>query len=332
MPSFIRQCQVTAGSLSWTGGTREQTQRIRFQIFQRGVSHTPGSAEIIITNPARTTMNEAVALAENTTVTVDAGYEDGNFGQIFTGQLVRVSTGKENPADTFIKIQAYDMQAAHNFGVVNKRLPANCTGMDYLNALVQSLSPFGVQLQTAPTQALQQLKYPRGLTLFGPTRDYLRQLSRSVNCTWCFQRGQIQMLSLNGTVGGTFQVSSQTGMVSIPIQTLNGVMVRTLLNPEMNANNIIQLNPQDITTGAVTNISPSQDQFFNTGRTALDPNGMYRIIDLAFSGDTRAPAPWFNDITCVSLANGSGIFDDSVDDPPATIQTGANTVNIMRDG
>jgi hypothetical protein len=332
MPSFIRMCTVTAGGLSWTGGTRQQTQKIRFQIFQRGISHTVGSAEIIITNPSRTTMNEAVALAENTTVTVDAGYEDGNFGQIFTGQLVRVSTGKENPTDTFIKIQAYDTQAAHNFGVVNKRLPANSTGMDYLNALVQSLAPFNVGLQFAPTAALQQLKYPRGLSLFGPTRDYLRQLSRSVNCTYCFQRGQIQMLPLNGTVGGTFQVNSQTGMVSIPIQTLQGVMVRTLLNPEMNANNTIRLNPADIQTGAVPVIGPSQDLLFNTGRTALDPNGLYRIIHLEFSGDTRAPAPWFNDITAVSLANGSGIFDDSFDDPPATIQTGANVVNVMRDG
>jgi hypothetical protein len=67
-------------------------------------------------------------------------------------------------------------------------------------------------------------------------------------------------------------------------------------------------------------------------KASLDPNGQYRIIHLEFNGDTRAPAPWFNDITAVSLANGSGIFDDSFDDPPATITTGANTVNIMRDG
>jgi hypothetical protein len=82
-------------------------------------------------------MNVAVALPQQTAVTVDAGYEIGNFGEIFTGQLVRVSTGKENPTDTFIKIQACDFEAAHNFGVVNTLLPANCTGMDYLNALVQ---------------------------------------------------------------------------------------------------------------------------------------------------------------------------------------------------
>lgn len=329
MPSFIRQCTVNAGGLSWTGGTRQQTQRVRFSISQLGVSHTPGWAEIIITNPARTTMNEAVALAENTTVTVDAGYEDGNFGQIFTGQLVRVSTGKENPTDTFIKIQAYDTQAAHNFGFVNTSLPANCTGEDYLNALVQSLSSFGVGLQTAPTAALQQLKYPRGLSLFGPTRDYLRQLSRSVNCTWCFQRGQIQMLGLNGTTGsGPWQVNSQTGMISIPIQTLNGVLVRTLLNPEMNVNDTIQLNPADIASGSVANFG-DQALLANGAPFSLDPNGLYRIIKLEFSGDTRAPAPWFNDITAVSLSNGGGITNDL---PPPTISTGANTVNIMRDG
>jgi hypothetical protein len=123
------------------------------------------------------------------------------------------------------------------------------------------------------------LKYPRGLSLFSPTRDYLRQLSRSVNCTFCFQRGQIQMLGLNGSVGGTFPVNSQTGMVDIPIQTLNGVMVRTLLNPEMNVNNIIQLNPADIQTGSV---NADKDAVGNAGLLsgtslrALDPNGQYR--------------------------------------------------------
>jgi hypothetical protein len=52
------------------------------------------------------------------------------------------------------------------------------------------------------------------------------------------------------------------------------------------------------------------------------------------SPDTRGLSPWFNDITAVSLAFGTGVKDDLTpgDDPPATIQTGANTVNIMKDG
>jgi hypothetical protein len=174
MPSFIRQVQVTAGGLSWTGGTTQQTQRIRFKITQMGVSHTPGVAEIIITNPSRATINAAVALPEQTPPSQPTPDTRWAISGRFSRANWFASRAEENPTDTFIKPQAYDFEAAHNFAVVNKRLPANCTGMDYLNALVQSMSSFGVGLQTAPTAALQQLKYPRGLSLFGPTRDRFR--------------------------------------------------------------------------------------------------------------------------------------------------------------
>jgi hypothetical protein len=145
------------------------------------------------------------------------------------------------------------------------------------------------------------------------------------------------MLPLNGKVGGTFQVNSQTGMISIPIQTVNGVLVWTLLNPEMNVNNVLQLNPSDITTAAVPNPGSSDQALLANGnglKASLDPNEQYRIINLEFSGDTRGPAPWFNDITAVSLAFGTGAKDDLTPDdlPPPTISTGANTVNIMKDG
>jgi hypothetical protein len=114
---------------------------------------------------------------------------------------------------------------------------------------------------------------------------------------------------------------------------LNGVLVRTLLNAEMNVNNIIQLNPSDITTASVPNPGSCDEQKLHNGQPfSLDLNGQYRIIDLVFSGDTRATAPWFSDITAVSLANGTGLKDDLTpdDNPPPTISTGANTVNIMR--
>lgn len=328
MSDWIRQCELNVGGYTYTGGTTEQTLRFEFEISQQ-IGGEPGWLDVTVTNVAKA---EGKAVSQGTPlgspVTFQAGYENGLYGQIFSGQLVAVSFGKKNPTDTFLRVQAYDTAPAHNFAVVNKRLGANCTGLDVLNACVQAMSPYGASLGQVPTQALQQLVYPRGVSMFGMAKEYVSSLAESIYSQWNIRNGQLNMIPLNGYMNGPWQINSGTGMVGIPVFTATGLHVRTLINPTMNAGDLVQLNASDIAIGGVSAGTVAEaDAETRNLQLALQgyDQGTFKILDITFNGDTRGQ-PWYMDMNCM-VANGNQPVG-SLADTPATVP--ANASNVMQ--
>lgn len=331
MPNWIRQCQLNVGGYSFTGGTYNQTLKCEFQISQ-AIGGQPGWADITITNVGRTEGKSIVqSLARDTTsVTFLAGYENGLYGQIFNGDLVWAAFGKKSPTDTYLQIQAICKQGAHNIAVVNKRLPANCTGMDVLNACVQAMSPYGVSVGQVPTQALQKIIYPRGVSLFGMARDYVGTLGHSVYSQWNIDNNaSLNMVPLNGNLGGPWQINPATGMIGMPVFTTTGLVVRALINPTINAGTTIQLDPNTISIGAVD--SGTFDSQATAANTALAlqgyDKGLFKVLDIKFNGDTRGQ-PWYMDMTCM-VDNGSQPVGSLADTPP-DVPVNASTVSQGR--
>lgn len=94
------------------------------------------------------------------------------------------------------------------------------------------------------------------------------------------------MVPLGGSVrGGPWIINEQTGMVGMPVQTLQGIVVRSLINPDIGVNQLIQLNNADIQPAT---FDPSvSGQVNNQLLPALDPNGIYRVLMIEWTGDTR---------------------------------------------
>lgn len=276
------------------GSGKEQidlsNMRIRFFVRQWDVQQ-PNNAEIIVTNLSRDTANKVKE--EFKSVILQAGYE-GNLATIFEGEVRQVRTGRENPTDTYLNIIAAEGAKGYQWAFVNKTLAGGHTARDQVDACLEALKPYGI---TAGYIAdLGTAKIPYGRSLFGMARDQLRTICQAVNASWSIQGNKLQIVKNSAYVpGSAIVLNSNTGMIGMPVQTLDGIEVRCLLNPEIRPGRRIQIDQASIQRQAI-GVQYSAEKT-NPLISEIDTDGYYRVIGVDHSGDTRGN-PFYTDIIC----------------------------------
>lgn len=286
---YIRTCALTVGDPK--GEALDLSElHIRFGIINGDVQ-TPKTANIRVYNLAPETAKRV--RKEFTQVVLQAGYE-GMAGVIFSGQVKQVIIGRENATDTFIDILAADGDVAYNQAKISKTLAAGWTPTDWRNAALEAMAPYGITAgQMAP---LPDIKAPRAMTIYGLARDTLRTLCETYGMTWSIVLGQLQMLPVAGTLGGVaIELTANTGLIGMPRQTIDGIMVRCLINPRIKPGVQIRLNNASIQEAP---ISTSID--YKDTRAGVDSDGYYKVWAVAINGDTRG-TEWYMDLVCSAV-------------------------------
>jgi len=296
---WFRACQLIA---SGAGGTLDLSElRVRFTIKQITVQ-MPNTAEIRVTNLSKATAAR-FHNKEFTKVQLIAGYE-GNSGIIFSGNIKQTNIGRENPTDTYVDLFCGDGDKAYNFGAISKTLAAGSTPKQVVDALAQGLAPYDVRLGFTPP-SMTQIKYPRPVVLFGMVRDHLRQMAFSHQSTWNISNGVLNIVPKDGSLpGGPVMVNAATGMIGMPVQTNEAIVVRVLINPQMKVDTLIQLNNADINPAAP--VFTVGGEIMPGVQPDLDADGVYRVLQIETTGDTRGQN-WYMDLSCLSKSGAPGI-------------------------
>lgn len=268
---------------------------IRFKVRQIDVS-TPNTADIRVYNLSETTAQRI--RKEYQQVSLQAGYENGNYGVIFSGTIKQVRFGKENNTDTFLDILAADGDKAYNFAVVNKSLAAGSSLADRAKAVGEATAPMGTKM--GDTSGLVGGTLPRGRVLFGLAREQMDDISETGNVSWSIQNGQVVMVSDTGYLPGEVVVlNSQTGMIGIPEATNDGIQISCLMNPLLKIGTRVQINNKDINQTQVNSQGfPQYTNITYIAQTSAD--GIYRALVIDHEGDTRGN-PWFSVATCLAV-------------------------------
>lgn len=256
----------------------------------------------------------AKAKKEFTRVELKAGYGE-NIATIFTGTIIQARSGRENPTDTFLEIVAADGDVAYNFGVVNISIAAGWTSEDQYVALLKALQAVDPKIQRGHTPTWSSTKHARGLAMSGNAKDYLAELAEREDCTWSIDNGMLNFTPRQGVrpQGKVPVLSARTGLVGMPQQTPDGIMMTCLLNPNIRAGCAVKL---DNASGNSSNgvqeaqysatnagVNDPQIKFYETLlRTADD--GYYKVLVAEHSGDTRGN-PWYTSMICVALDGGA---------------------------
>lgn len=314
---FIRKCSLVVADPSGQGLDLSQL-RIRFMVKQFNIQ-TPNNLYARVYNLAPDTSRRIQN--EFTQVVLQAGYENGNFGTIFSGEIKYYRRGREpNATENYLDLFANDSDRAYNYAVVNQTIPPGATPGDLISAALDSVKSFGITKGYQPN--IEANRLPRSRTMFGMTRDELRDICRTNNMAFSIVNGQLQLVPLNSYIPGPATVlTSLTGLVGVPEQTPEGICVKSLLNPNLKLGSLVQLDnksiAQNITLGgsAFTGFfSPPFNQ--NTGSgylaSAAATDGLYRVIIVNHFGDTRGNE-WYSDLVCLGLG-------DAV--PPSVVQQG----------
>ena len=273
--------------------------RCRFSIRQF-TSQTVNEADIRITNLGPKTAKLFVSKdSEFKKITVTAGYQENN-GIVFTGNITQARYGKESPTDTFLDIFAADNDRSHNFAVVNKTFAAGSTLKDHWDEMTKQMVALGAKQGQIVGVDLTQVKFPRATTIFGMARDVGRNIAKTMYADFSSVHGEIHLVHKDAALpGGPVEVNSQTGMIGSAIQTINGIMVRILINPQIKVMTLIHLNEATVLPAMLTrdiggDVSQAAGQI-----TPLADDGIYKVLQVNVTGDTRGN-PWYMDLSCVA--------------------------------
>lgn len=272
--------------------------RIVFRTFSPDES-APPTAYMRIYNLSQPTATRVQKEFEK--VTLQAGYENGDTGIIFSGTIIQTKRGAESAIDRYVDIMASDLDLFYNQTVVNKTLAAGSSKKDAVDAIFQKAQDQDATIGHIPDELGTGGTLPRGKVLFGMARDQLSNVTDSAGCTWNIQNGKVNIVPLTGYLPGEAVVlNSQTGLVGIPEATNEGIELKCLLNPKITVGTRIKLDNQQI-----TNTTIRQQGFFPKFGSLnyvanLNDNGVYKVLVVEHSGDTRGNE-YYTHLTCLSV-------------------------------
>lgn len=286
---YLRKVNLIVGNASGKGLDLSDLH-IKFTVWS-ATTQSPKHTNIRVYNVSDATAKSIQK--EFQQVFLQAGYGD-NFGQIFSGSIKQVRKGRENATDTFIDIIAADGDEAYGWAVVNTTLAAGCSQSDYHNALLQPMAIFGVNAGYTPK--FSATKLPRGKVCYGMARDYMRDLASASGTHWSVQDGRLCMIPISGYLPGTTVVlTSDTGMVGMPTQTVDGIIVKCLLNPNIRPGSRIQINNASIQQAQLS-VDYTATNYF----PSLDDDGFYKVYAMTQTGDTRGPN-FYTEMICAGV-------------------------------
>lgn len=292
---YLRKCTLIVST--GTKGLDLSDLRIVFRVNGADVQ-SPNTASIRIYNLSDTTAQQIQK--EFTAVTLQAGYQTGNYGIIFAGTIKQVKRGKENATTTFVEILAADGDLAYNYSTVATSLAAGASIDDQVKAIAAATAGNGVTQGDTSAMAATGGILPRGKVLFGMARDQMRNLSVTTGTRWSIQNGKIIAIPLTGYLPGQAVVlNSKSGMIGVPEATEDGIKVKCLLNPMIRIGTRIQINNVDINSTTVKEQGFPQYTSLNFPATVTN-DGFYRVLVCEYEGDTRGQ-PWWSDLTCLAV-------------------------------
>lgn len=290
MRQFGRKYKITV--VSGTTGIDVSDMRCKFEIKKQWAQQ-PNMSTLTIYNLSANTENAIIQGADS--IRIEAGYDEGPYGEIFSGNIIQFVRGKEDSTTFYLKILSLDGDNFFNFGTVAFSLGR---GMGLRQQVEQIASNSSIPATVGDISgADESQKLSRGKVFFGAAKDYVRDIGKSANAIVGIESGALVVQKVTGTPAGqAVELNAQTGLIGFPSQTDLGVSCKCLINPQIVLAGLIKLNNSTINQKEI-----SIGQFLRP----LSADGVYRIIALTTRGDTRGQ-DWYQEIT--GIAQGESLI------------------------
>lgn len=250
---------------------------------EKSVSDTPNYSEIVVYNLNESTIS---GIKAGNKVILEAGYEGGNYGMIFTGDIVQPYVTRESATDTALHLVVQDGDAFLNSAFVMTTLAKACTNADVVRSCMDGDVSEGLL-----TNELEATAMPRGKVMFGKSSYYVKKAALGVSGQFYIEDGKINIVSATDYASNkAVELNPRTGLIDMPGQTEDGVSAKCLINPSIKLNTLVHI---DSSLVAQKTVSSENDKIKKVSK-----NGVYRIIKLTYSGDTHGD-DWYCEFEAV---------------------------------
>ena len=248
----------------------------------------PNRCDVNIYNISRKTVSSIKA---GDKITIDAGYK-GFHGVIFEGEIQFTRYGKVNGVDTYLNLQC------NNFSINNKIIAQTLSKNESIANLVKTVSDKVGLVGVEGLNYIPKDQYIRSKPIFGTAQDALNIVSKSNGLYFMFNGEKYSIFDINNlVVAKTTILNKDTGLISRPKITQQGIEGRCLINPNIKVGSMVQ-----IMQSSIDEFKPDLSYSGLGKATAAmpyDPKGLYWIIKTVFSLDNRGKE-WYIDFQAVN--------------------------------
>lgn len=234
---------------------------------------------------------EKEVIEEGFQISIFAGYEDGQYGEIFTGDIIQIFRNRENGIDYRLEIIAMKGNSTFTANFCRTTLAAGSNPREIPAVLAnQSTKKFevGTVSEEIPNQPL-----PRGKVLFGTPAKYLRDISvwHDAYC-WAGKDDKLEVRTCEQEIpeDNVLVLTPTTGLVGTPVYTDNGINIKMLLEPRLAPEYMVKIDNEIIQRQAlnidVNNKNGQVNQQQVSQQDQFDKDGEYQIFSIEHSGDT----------------------------------------------
>lgn len=223
-------------------------------------------------------------------ISIEAGYDEGQYGEIFTGDIVQVIRNRENGVDYKLEILALRGTALFDMNHTRAKIAAGSTPRDIIKAATgyaRQRIEVGEISENLSKQAL-----PRGKVLFGTPAKYLRDLA--IGNDAYYWEGEDGKLTVKKTIDEIPEdrclvLTPATGLIGTPQYGDQGITIKMLMDCRIKLKTLIKIDNElirrqlialDLTKGGAASGGQAPQQ------SIFDQDGEYMVINISHCGDT----------------------------------------------
>lgn len=283
MSQFLRKYRVLI--MAENGATALDVSNLHCTfVVEKALDETPNYSQISIYNPSYDT--EASIINFGKKVILEAGYENDNYGMIFSGEIVQPIRMKVDNVTRALVLICQDGDTYLNNSFTSMTIAAGATQNDVVKAVTGDAVPTGSITELSPT------KLARGKVLFGQSAAYLAQVARSADAQMYIEDGVVNIVAAADYDSSTaVELNPYTGLIGTPEQTDDGISCKCLINPRIKLNTRIYINS--------TLVQQKQVEEGSLEYNAVSSDGIYRVYKMSMSGDTRG-TDWYMSLEAIT--------------------------------
>lgn len=248
---------------------------------------------------------EGDIIREGFQISIEGGYDEGQYGEIFTGNIVQVIRNRENGMDYKLEILALRGSSMLDLNYTKCSIAAGSKPRDVIDALTRNARQPITIGEITPNLSEQAL--PRGKVIFGTPSMYLRDLAIGNNAYyWAGEDGNLVVKKISDEIPAdqVLVLSPTTGLVGTPQYGDDGIHIKMLLDCRVKLLSLIKIDNELIRksllslnmNGTGNNQLAQQSQF--------DMDGEYQVFKLIHQGDTYGDT-WTTEVVGIGR-NGRG--------------------------
>jgi hypothetical protein len=220
---------------------------------------------------------------------IEAGYESGQYGKIFDGQIVWPSRSRENGTDYILTLMAIDGDHVLNGCFISKTVNRGLNQRKVIETVANDAEEKTPVAKISDNLSSQEL--PRGKVFFGSAYQYLKDACRGNAASFYIEDGQLNVTKLIDVADDeAIVLSPETGLIGSPEQIMYGVSFKCLLNPNIKLGTLVQL--KDVEVNEIQ-ASPGDNV------TPIDDDWIYQAYEVVHTGDTRGET-WYTQVQGIS--------------------------------